>query len=367
MRVVALEEHFTVPAVVQRIDKGAIARRGYVARKPPTGRPSPMERAAEIGPVRLKSMDDTGITVQVLSNTGPGPDLVPGPDGVAMAREVNDYLAGAMAKHPTRFAGFATLPMASPEACAAELKRTVKDLKFVGALVNGTTDGRFLDHPSYDGLLAAAAELDVPIYIHPHLPPEPVRQAYYSDLPGHFGTDAVDGTAGWGWHSEIVDPRAAHGAERRARQASQAQDHHRPHGRDAAGDAGPHRRCCRIRSRRLLSRAAKQATFSIRSGSPPAASSASRRSSPRCRRSASTASCSRSTTRIAADAWGRKFLDEVALSPVDMAKLSPWQRRCVAEAEGVAGAANALHPSLEGEGEARTWQVWKNGYLKNAR
>ena len=28
-------------------------------------------------------------------------------------------------------------------------------------------------------------ELDVPIYIHPHLPPEPVRQAYYSDLqPG---------------------------------------------------------------------------------------------------------------------------------------------------------------------------------------
>jgi predicted TIM-barrel fold metal-dependent hydrolase len=119
-----------------------------------------------------------------------------------MAREVNDYLAGAMAKHPTRFAGFATLPMASPEACAAELKRTVKDLKFVGALVNGTTDGRFLDHPSYDGLLAAAVELDVPIYIHPHLAPEPVRQAYYSDLP--TGASRVIEQAGWGWHSETA-------------------------------------------------------------------------------------------------------------------------------------------------------------------
>ena len=38
-------------------------------------------------------MDDAGIAVQVPSNSGPGPDLVPGPDGVAMAREMNDHLA----------------------------------------------------------------------------------------------------------------------------------------------------------------------------------------------------------------------------------------------------------------------------------
>ena len=125
----------------------------------------------EIGDIRLKSMDEAGVTMQVLSPGGPGPDLVPGADGVALAREVNDHLAAAIAKHPTRFAGFATLPLASPEACAAELRRCVKELRFLGALTNGTTDGRFLDHPSYDGLLAAAVELDVPIYIHPHLPP----------------------------------------------------------------------------------------------------------------------------------------------------------------------------------------------------
>jgi predicted TIM-barrel fold metal-dependent hydrolase len=202
MRVVALEEHFTVPALVQRIDKGAIARRGFKPRKPPVGRPNPMELAPEIGERRLKSMDDAGITMQVLSNTGPGPDLVPGPDGVTMARELNDHLAAAVAKYPKRFAGFAALPMASPDACAAELRRAVKDLRFHGALINGTTDGRFLDHPSYDGLLAAAVELDVPIYIHPHLPPEPVRQAYYSGLTE--GTGRVLESAGWGWHSETA-------------------------------------------------------------------------------------------------------------------------------------------------------------------
>ena len=140
--------------------------------------------------------------MQVLSNTGPGPDLVAGADGIAMAAAMNDHLAAAVARHPTRFAGFAVLPMQSPEACAAELRRSVKDLGFVGANINGTTDGRFLDHPRYEGLLATAVELDVPIYIHPHLAPEPVRAAYFSGLEP--GASRVLEAAGWGWHSETA-------------------------------------------------------------------------------------------------------------------------------------------------------------------
>jgi predicted TIM-barrel fold metal-dependent hydrolase len=119
-----------------------------------------------------------------------------------MARELNDHLAEAIAGHPDRFAGFAVLPMQSPDVCAAELVRAVKELRFVGALINGTTEGRFLDHPCFDALLAAAVELDVPIYIHPHLPPEPVRRAYYSDLQP--GAGRVLESAAWGWHSETA-------------------------------------------------------------------------------------------------------------------------------------------------------------------
>ena len=202
MRVVALEEHFTVPALARRIDPDAMSRRGFRPRKAPTSGPNPLDLLPDIGEARLKGMDAAGITIQVLSNTGPGPDLVPGADGIALARELNDHLAAAIARHPDRYAGFAVLPTQSPEACAAELARAVKDLRFSGALINGTTQGRFLDHPSYDGLLAAAVELDVPIYIHPHLPPEPVRQAYYSDLPP--GAARVLQSAAWGWHSETA-------------------------------------------------------------------------------------------------------------------------------------------------------------------
>jgi len=202
MRVVALEEHFTVPALARRIDPDAMSRRGFRPRKAPTSGANPLDLLPDIGEQRLKAMDAAGITIQVLSNTGPGPDLVPGADGIALARELNDHLAAAIARHPDRYAGFAVLPMQSPEACAAELSRAVKDLRFSGALINGTTQGRFLDHPSYDGLLAAAVELDVPIYIHPHLPPEPVRQAYYSDLPP--GAARVLQSAAWGWHSETA-------------------------------------------------------------------------------------------------------------------------------------------------------------------
>jgi len=202
MRVVALEEHFTVPALVGRIDRDAISRRGFRPRNLPKTGPNPLELMPEIGERRLQSMDEAGISVQVLSNTGPGPDLVPGAEGIAIAREMNDHLASAIARHPKRFAGFAVLPMQSPDAAAAELVRTVRELGFAGALINGTTEGRFLDHPGYDALLAAAVELDVPIYIHPHLAPEAVRHAYYSDLPA--GASRVLEAAGWGWHSETA-------------------------------------------------------------------------------------------------------------------------------------------------------------------
>jgi predicted TIM-barrel fold metal-dependent hydrolase len=204
MRVVALEEHFTVPSIVAKyIKPDATARRGhYKGRKVAPGKASPIELLPEIGERRFKSLDDAGITVQVLSNSGPGPDLVPGADGVAMTREINDYLAGVVNKNPKRFAGFAALPMAVPDACADELRRAVKDLKFVGAMIHGTCENRFLDHPAYGGLLAAAVELDVPIYIHPNVPVPAIQEIYYSGLPE--GADRVIGTAGWGWHSEVA-------------------------------------------------------------------------------------------------------------------------------------------------------------------
>ena len=72
MRVVTLEEHFTVPSLVRRISPEAIARRGFVRRTVPPGRVNPVDLLPEIGETRLKSMNEAGITVQVLSTSGPG-------------------------------------------------------------------------------------------------------------------------------------------------------------------------------------------------------------------------------------------------------------------------------------------------------
>jgi hypothetical protein len=140
--------------------------------------------------------------VQVLSVAGPGADLVPGQPGIDLARAYNDALAEACARHPTRYRGFAHLPMLAPEAAADELERTAKDLGFHGALVNGATDGRFLDDPAFEPILARAEKLDLPIYLHPGIPTEPVRNAYYDKLPGNFSFTLA--LSAWGWHADTA-------------------------------------------------------------------------------------------------------------------------------------------------------------------
>ena len=147
-------------------------------------------------------MDAAGITTQVLSVPGPGVELVAGEAGVAMARACNDRLARLASTQPGRFAGFAHLPMRSPAAAADELERAVRELGLKGALINGTIDGRFLDHPEFEPLLARAESLGVPLYIHPGIPPQSVRDAYYGDLSAE--APFLLSIAGWGWHAETA-------------------------------------------------------------------------------------------------------------------------------------------------------------------
>jgi predicted TIM-barrel fold metal-dependent hydrolase len=198
MRIVALEEHFNVPSLVRRIAPETIVRFGF-----PAGFGDPLaDKLADLGALRLAEMDEAGITVHVLSASGPGAYLLHGSEGIAFARDVNDVLAKAVAAHPRRFAGFAHLPMNSPEAAADELERGVRDLGFCGALINGVTEGRFLDDPRFEPILTRAQALDVPIYLHPGLPPRAVFQAYYDGLPGSTGFRLS--TSAWGWHSETA-------------------------------------------------------------------------------------------------------------------------------------------------------------------
>jgi len=203
MRIVAIEEHFGAPHLIGRIDRSAIEARGWPR---PDQLPAAYarfgEQLTEVGGERLFDMDNSGISLQVLSATGPGADLLLAEEGVALARDYNDLLAGFVLNHPGRFEGFAHLPMTEPEAAADELERAVRSLRFKGAMVNGMSSGLFLDDARFEPILERAEQLDCPLYLHPSPPPESVRKAYYDGLPGHAGTLLAMG--GWGWHAETA-------------------------------------------------------------------------------------------------------------------------------------------------------------------
>lgn len=203
MRIVALEEHFTVPSIVAGIPRDAIANRGFPT-DPDFRWAQSIKRAelADLGPTRLADMEASGITVQVLSVAGPGADLVPGQPGIDLARAYNDALAEACARHPAHYRGFAHLPMLAPDAAADELERAVKDLGFHGVLVNGAAEGRFLDDPMFEPILARAEKLDVPIYLHPGIPTHVVRKEYFDNLPGNFSFTLA--LSAWGWHADTA-------------------------------------------------------------------------------------------------------------------------------------------------------------------
>jgi uncharacterized protein len=116
-------------------------------------------------------------------------------------RRVNDDLAAQIAEHPTRFRGFATLPLYDPLAAGDELKRCVGELGFVGALIAGSYDGLFLDDLRFDPLLAAAEAVGLPIYVHPGLPAAPVTRQYYAGSWPASVQMVFSGPA-FGWHAE---------------------------------------------------------------------------------------------------------------------------------------------------------------------
>ena len=151
--------------------------------------------------MRIKEMDEAGIDVQVISHGAPSTQKLPPETAAAMTRRVNDRLYQAMSGHKQRFAGFAALPTAVPDAAADELERTTKELGFKGAMLHGLANGVFLDDKRFWPIYARAEKLDVPIYLHPAHPQPDVQRIYYDDYVKDFPMVA---RPAWGYTVETA-------------------------------------------------------------------------------------------------------------------------------------------------------------------
>jgi predicted TIM-barrel fold metal-dependent hydrolase len=199
MRTITLEEHFVTPAFLdgpgrefrQNMLKSGGARASKI-----------FEQLCDIGTKRLAEMDAAGIDMQVLSLNYPGTEQSEAAEAIATASETNDILADAVKKNPTRFAGLAALPTAVPDKAVEELDRRIRESGFKGAIINGHNRGRYLDDKFYWPILEGAEALNVPIYLHPTLPPKAVIAASY----GGFSPESnfLLSGPGWGWHIETA-------------------------------------------------------------------------------------------------------------------------------------------------------------------
>lgn len=152
-----------------------------------------MSRLRDFDGERIELMDKGGIVRTVLSLTGPGPQGEDPRAAVEAAERANDFLAEGISVRPDRLSGFAALPMHDPEAAAAELRRAVTELGFVGCLVNGHSQGTYYDAPEYDAFWHEIERLGVPFYLHP-------GNAYA--MPHVLQGRPVLHGATWGWGVE---------------------------------------------------------------------------------------------------------------------------------------------------------------------
>ena len=202
LRKIALEEHFNFPGVEDHstasVDLKDIVR---AMDYDPVWFDLVSSRLVEFDDKRIAGMDASGIDLAILSLTVPGiQGLLDSAEAVARAREVNDFLAAQVRKHPDRFAGFASVALQNPAEAAKELDRCMTRLGFKGVMVNGytstdsATGAAYLDEERLLPFWEAAAALRAPVYLHPR---PPLDQRSFEGHPELIG-------ATWGFAPETA-------------------------------------------------------------------------------------------------------------------------------------------------------------------
>ena len=135
---------------------------------------------------RIEDMDRVGIDVEVVSLSTPNVFFTDGKHQPEVARLINDAYAGLIAKHPTRFKGFASIPMDAPDAALIELHRAIGELQLNGVVLLSNIGGKPLTSPDYHPFFEEANRMGLCIFLHPMIPlnSEPFREYVLGPIVG---------------------------------------------------------------------------------------------------------------------------------------------------------------------------------------
>jgi aminocarboxymuconate-semialdehyde decarboxylase len=118
--------------------------------------------------VRLKEMDETDVTIQVLSTI---PVLfnywAKAKDGLETSRFFNDHIADTVSKNTNRFIGIGTVPLQDVDMAIAEMERCITELKMPGLEIGSNINGDNLSDKKFFPFYKRAEELGCALFVHP--------------------------------------------------------------------------------------------------------------------------------------------------------------------------------------------------------
>ena len=117
---------------------------------------------------RLKEMDETEVTVQVLSTIPVLFNYWAKPaDGMETSRFFNDHIADTVAKEPSRFIGLGTVPLQDVDLAIKEMERCMGELKMPGLEIGSNINGLNLSDKSFFPFYEAAEKRGCALFVHP--------------------------------------------------------------------------------------------------------------------------------------------------------------------------------------------------------
>lgn len=115
----------------------------------------------------IEAMDRHAIATGMLSLSTPGPHLGDDAEARLLAREINEFTAGLVRRHPQRFGMFAAVPLPDLEGALDAISYAYDHLEADGVVLLASMHGRYLGDPVFEPVMAELDRRAAVVLVHP--------------------------------------------------------------------------------------------------------------------------------------------------------------------------------------------------------